>query len=34
LYRVPAFKPLYMDARFQALARQAGLPEVGAEEVR
>jgi TolB-like protein len=34
LYRVPEFKSLYADPRFQALVRQMGLPEVGAEEVR
>jgi tetratricopeptide (TPR) repeat protein len=34
VYLQPAFKPLYADPRFQALVRQMGLPEVGAEEVR
>ena len=34
VYIVPAFKPIYADPRFQALVRQMGLPEVGAEEVR
>jgi Tfp pilus assembly protein PilF len=34
LYRVPALKPLYGDPRFQALVRQMGLPEVGAEAVQ
>lgn len=34
LYRVPAFKQLYGDPRFQALVRQMDLPEVRAEEVR
>lgn len=34
VYWQPVFKPLYAEARFQALVQQLRSPEVGAEEVR